>query len=123
MKSRVAGLMLALALLAGCSQVAQLQPVAGAEIAAVRAATNQVLVNRGVELMVAPVCREEQDKYRCEGSTVQGEAISAIAEVLTEPGPSPATSSRLRLRISVAGQQIFDGLVDDVLTQNARARE
>jgi hypothetical protein len=111
--------------LAGCSQVAQLQPVAGGQISAVRTATNDVLVEQYVDIQVAPVCTFEDPKFVCAGSTTDGEKIRAEANVLADFGAttteygaySPADVS---LVINVGDRQIFDGKVEDVLVDNGQ---
>lgn len=111
--------------LTGCSQAAQLQPVAGGQISAVRTATNDVLVKQDVDIQVAPVCTFEDPKFVCAGSTTDGEKIRAEANVLAEFGEtkteygaySPADVS---LVISVGDRQIFDGKVENVLVDDGQ---
>lgn len=124
MKSVFLGVGAVLAL-AGCTQIAQLQPVAGAQVTAVRIATNDVLVEKGVRIGVAPVCALEDPVYVCSGSTVGGREIRSEAEVLqpfgagrTEYGAD--TPADVTLRVTVGGREIFNGKVEDVLVQNAQ---
>ncbi len=116
---------LALIPLAGCSQIAQLQPVAGAEITAVRIATNDVLVQEKVPIDVAPTCELAGDLYVCTGTTRTGGAIRSEAQMKeafgatkTEYGAdSPAVIS---LKVTVNSREIFNGQVQTVLADNAQ---
>lgn len=120
-------LMAALALipLAGCTQVAQLQQVAGAEVSAVRMATNDVLVDQKVPIAVAPVCATQGEIYVCEGTARGGRQIRSEATVVepfgatkTEYGAdSPAVIS---LKVTVGTREIFNGQVQNVLAENAQ---
>lgn len=109
----------------GCSQVQQLQPVAGAQISAVRTATNDVLVDSGVPIEVAPVCEFTDPLFVCRGSAADGLEIVAEAEVLTPYGQTkdewgayvPADVS---LVIKVGTQTIYQGSVEDVLVENGQ---
>jgi hypothetical protein len=112
----------------GCTQVAQLRGVAGAEVSAVRTATNDVLVDQGVQIGVAPVCALEDPRYVCRGTTADGAEIASVAEVLAEYGATtdqygayvPADVS---LVVTVGGQEIFNGKVQDVLTSNGQVAQ
>ncbi len=111
--------------LAGCTQIAQLQPVAGAEVTAVRIATNDVLVDKNVRIGVAPVCGLEGELYVCKGTTRAGQEIRSEAKSLeafgattTEYGAySPAVVS---LKVTVGPREIFNGQVETVLAENAQ---
>jgi len=106
MRARWCGLLLSGLLLAGCSQIGGLAPVSGNEVSSVRTASIDVLLDKGVAIKVAPVCAESSGAFRCEGTTVDGGAI-----VVTAPASTP-----LRMTITVAGAQVFEGSVEDVLT-------
>jgi hypothetical protein len=119
------GLLLSMAGVVGCTQVAQLQPVAGGQISAVRTATNDVLVENGVPIMVAPVCEFADPLFRCLGTTMDGAEIVAEAEVLAPYGATkdewgayvPADVS---LVVSVGTEIIYTGTVEDVLVSNGQ---
>lgn len=100
--------------LAGCanvqSQIAQLQPVAGDALTSVNVAVIDVLLEQGVEVLVAPVCSYEPTTYTCAGSTTAGQPISATAE-----GAEPES-----VTITVGGDKIFTGSIADVLTKAGR---
>lgn len=118
-------LLLGLVGVAGCTQVAQLQPVAGGQISAVRTATNDVLVEQGVPIMVAPVCEFADPLFRCLGITMDGADIVAEAEVRAPYGETtdewgayvPADVS---LVVSVGTETIYTGTVEDVLVRNGQ---
>jgi hypothetical protein len=111
--------------LAGCSQIAQLQPVAGAEVTAVRIATNDVLVEKNVPIAVAPVCGLEGELYVCKGTARGGleirseaKSLEAFGATTTEYGAySPAVVS---LKVTVGPREIFNGQVETVLAENAQ---
>ena len=118
-------LLLSLAGVAGCSQVAQLQPVAGGQISAVRTATNDVLVEQGVAIMVAPVCEFADPLFRCLGTTMDGADILAEAEVLAAYGETTDewgayVPAEVSLVVSVGTETIYTGTVEDVLVRNGQ---
>lgn len=117
---------------AGCSQIAQLKPVAGDAVTGVRIATNDVLLNAGVAIQVAPVCTFVETDYTCTGSTTDGQPIVAKAsQVATDSVPADLTLDAeeseegaddvVVLEVTVGDQTIFRGLVSEVLRRNARA--
>ncbi len=111
--------------LTGCSQAAQLQPVAGGQISAVRTATNDILVDQDVDIQVAPVCEFEDPKFLCVGSTTDGKKITSEAEVLAEFGATKTeygayTPADVSLVVTVGEDQIFNGKVEKVLVENGR---
>lgn len=111
--------------LAGCTQIAQLQPVAGAEVTAVRIATNDVLVDKGVRIGVAPVCEPEGDIYVCKGTTRTGREIRSQAKVLEAFGATKTeygadTPAVVSLQVTVGSTEIFNGQVQNVLAENAQ---
>lgn len=123
MKKLIAAL--ALIPLAGCTQVAQLQQVAGAEVTAVRIATNDVLVDQKVPIVVAPVCASQGEVYVCEGTARGGRDIRSEATVEAAMGATKTeygadTPAVISLTVTVDGKQIFNGKVQDVLAQNAQ---
>lgn len=96
--------------LAGCSQIGALTPVGGTAITSVRNATYDVLVDEGVEVLVAPVCEQGEQGFTCTGSTIGGDAIVATGG-LTPP---------YDLRVEVGGEVIFEGTAQDVLAEALR---
>lgn len=106
MKRAIGGAILTLAL-AGCSQIDALAPVGGAEIADLRYATNEVLLEKGVDILVAPVCDGQGAALRCVGETVGNETITTtltseneesfdlvVGERLIHSGPVQAVLDR-----------------------------
>lgn len=125
MKGAVVIALAGVASLAGCTQIAQLQPVAGAQVTAVRIATNDVLVAKGVRIGVAPVCELRDPVYVCEGTTLRGRPIRSEAQVLAPFGQSKTeygadTAADVSLKVTVGSREIFNGKVEDVLAQNAQ---
>ncbi|GAB2911088.1 hypothetical protein GCM10027047_06680 [Rhodococcus aerolatus] len=101
---------LLLGALAGCSQVAALAPVGGDRLAEVRFATNDVLVERAVALLTAPVCTADGEAVTCTGSTVDQQPVTA-----TSSAADPGT-----LVVTVGPTTVFSGSLQDVLTAAAR---
>lgn len=123
MKRFIAGL--ALIPLAGCTQIAQLQPVAGAEITAVRIATNDVLVDQKVRIDVAPVCELDGETYVCKGTTRAGQEIRSEATMEEAFGATKTeygayTPAVISLKVTVGPREIFNGQVESVLASNAQ---
>lgn len=117
---------------AGCNQIAQLQPVAGDAVTGVRIATNDVLLNAGVAIQVAPVCTFVDTDYTCKGTTTDGLPIVAEATtvatdqvppdlVLAAEESEEGADDVVVLEVTVGDQTIFRGLVSEVLRRNARA--
>lgn len=106
-----AALGLAAVSLVGCSQIAALAPVGGDALAAVRFAANDVLLDHGVDILVAPVCEDPGDgSLRCQGETVEGEEI-----LVTSPAGNPPT-----MTVTVGSETLYTGSVQDVLDGAAR---
>jgi len=120
--------LLAAASTAGCSQVAQLRGVAGGEVSAVRTATNDVLIEQGVAIGVAPVCDVEDPGYACRGTTADGAEITSEATVLADYGETTDeygayVPADIALVVRVDGAEIFNGKVEDVLVGNGQVAE
>lgn len=91
--------------LTSCSQIDALAPVGGAAITSVRNATYDVLVDEGVEILVAPQCNAVPTGFTCEGSTVDGLTILAEA----------SADAPYELTISIDGKNVFQGTAQEVL--------
>ncbi len=110
----------------GCTQVAQLRGVAGAELSAVRTATNDVLVSKGVAIRVAPVCEYDATTYACEGTAADGSVIASTAIVRAAYGATTDewgadAPADISLVVTVAGTSIYDGTVEEVLQSSGQA--
>lgn len=101
-----------LALLPGCSQVAALAPVGGDALAEVRFGAIDVLLDRDVALLEAPVCDVEgsDPSVTCEGTTSAGEEILVSSSIEDDAV----------LSITVGGVEIFQGSLADVIDEAAR---
>lgn len=95
--------------LAGCSQVAALAPVGGDTVTTVRIAANDVLLDRGVRILRAPVCTTETDRYQCTGTAVEGE-ITVVALKDTDP---------LVMTVKAGSETVYDGPVQQVVDSAA----
>lgn len=91
--------------LTGCSQVAALTPVGGTAITSVRNATYQVLVQQQVPILVAPQCESATEGFTCEGSTIDGLAITTTA----------SATAPYEMTVTVGDEVVFDGTAQDVL--------
>jgi hypothetical protein len=100
--------LLAVPLLASCSQVAALQQVSGVPLATVEIAAADVLVAKDVPLLQAPNCTETETEFNCSGTTVAGKPI-----VVTVPNDEQQV-----MTITVDGEQIFSGPVQDVIEES-----
>ncbi len=96
---------LAVPLLAACSQVDSLQQVSGVPLATVEIAADDVLVAQNVRLLSAPACVEADGMFRCTGTTVDNEAIEV--EVPDD--------DEMIMTVRIAGQEIFQGQVQEVI--------
>jgi hypothetical protein len=95
---------LALAL-AGCSQVAAIAPVGGGRVADVRYAANDLLVEAGIEIRTAPVCREADHVVTCAGTTLDGAPIAVES----------AAGDEDAMTLTVGGDTLYSGSIQDVL--------
>lgn len=91
--------------LSGCSQLEQLQPVAGDQITAINFATADVLHDADVAVQTWPVCRFEDPRYVCTGTSIDGTTITATTGA-TRP---------YQLTVRLGNDEIFQGSVQDVL--------
>lgn len=111
----VGGLVLMPAVLAGCgSQIDGLAPVGGDAMTGVKFAATDVLLERKLSIMEAPVCTETGDTVSCVGSLTDGSAVSVQADISEKPH---------RMTITVGGSVVYDGDVQSVLDNAARATE
>lgn len=108
----LAGLAVIGAALAGCSQVSALAPVSGVPITTLRTASYDVLLREGVDILVAPQCVEEQDRFSCTGSTLDGQSITVVAP----------TEEPLTMTVTVGDTVLFTGEVQSVLDDAAEVQ-
>lgn len=113
--------------LAGCSQVAQLQPVAGDAISAVRIATMDVLSENDVPVAQWPTCTSVGNQYTCTGTTADGQEIRSTA---LEVAPYGATVDKygapedadVDLTVTVGPKTLYRGKVAQVLSKAGRVQ-
>ncbi|KQU57241.1 hypothetical protein ASG84_16710 [Rhodococcus sp. Leaf278] len=94
---------------AGCSQTAALAPVGGAELGNLRYAVNDVLFEKGIDILVAPVCSGTGADIECAGETTDNEAISGSA----------TSDDASTVEIKVGTEVLYSGSVQDVLDRNS----
>jgi len=93
-------------LLTGCSQIAAIAPVGGARVSEVRYAALDVLVEKQVDVLTVPTCEMAEDRsVTCTGSTIDGATIDVV---------SSATDQTM-LTVTVGGDELFSGAIQDVL--------
>ena len=94
---------------AGCSQTAALAPVGGAELGDLRYAVNDVLFEKGIEILVAPVCSGTGADIECAGETTDNEAITGSA----------TSYDASTVEVKVGTEVLYSGSVQDVLDRNS----
>lgn len=99
--------LLAAPLLVGCSQIDALQQVSGVPLATVEIAADDVLVSKGIDLLEAPTCVEGDGEFTCSGTTLDRQEIAVKV---------PDDEQQV-MTITVGGEQIFSGPVQDVVEQ------
>lgn len=92
--------------LTACSQVAAVAPVGGGHQAEVRYAAIDVLLDAGVEILVAPVCEADAAVITCAGETVSGEPIEVH-------------SSASDVEVTVGSDVIYSGSIMEILERAA----
>lgn len=125
---RIIGVLLVAACASGCSQAAQLRPVAGGAVSAVRTATNDVLVASEIPIETAPTCAYEEPLFVCRGTAAGGVEIVAESKELAPYGATKDewgayVPADMTLQITVGGEPLFDGKVEDVLQSNGRVTQ
>lgn len=96
-------------LMAGCSQLAELQPVAGDQVTSVQIAASDVLVANKVAVKTWPVCSSSGSTYTCTGASVAGQGITATAQ-----------GDPLALQVKVGGRVLYAGPLTEVITAAGR---
>ncbi|TQK20300.1 hypothetical protein FBY40_2829 [Microbacterium sp. SLBN-154] len=96
---------------AGCSQIAAIAPVGGDRLAEVRYAVNDILIEEGIDILVAPVCTVGADEVTvaCEGSTRDERAIDAVSEA--------ASSDQIVVRVD--DEVVYEGSLMTVLERGS----
>ncbi|AJW38609.1 hypothetical protein NY08_577 [Rhodococcus sp. B7740] len=94
---------------AGCSQTAALAPVGGAELGDLRYAVNDVLFEKGIEILVAPVCSGTGADIECAGETTDNDAITGSA----------TSDDASTVEVKVGTEVLYSGSVQDVLDRNS----
>ncbi|MFJ4037177.1 hypothetical protein ACIPVB_03760 [Microbacterium sp. NPDC090007] len=102
--------LMAVAVLAGCSQIAAIAPVGGNHLTEVRFATIDVLQEQGIALQDVPTCtRGDDGSVACTGTTSTGDDVAA-----SSPGSDPD-----RVTVTVSSKVVFDGSVSEVIDRAA----
>lgn len=110
--ARAGVLILAAGLLTGCSQIAALAPVGGNGLAEVRFGAIDVLQEKGIDVLSAPVCIsvDAGPAVTCTGTTIDGRNIAVTS----------STIAGAELEVVIDGKTLFRGRLSDVLDQAAR---
>lgn len=98
--------------LSGCSQIAALAPVGGNGVAEVRFGAIDVLQEKGIAILTAPVCTQADagPVVTCAGTTADGREIAVTSSVAPDA----------QLVITVGDANIFSGALSTVLDEAAR---
>ena len=98
--------------LAGCSEISALAPVGGNGLAEVRFAAIDVLQQKNVALLTAPVCAQADTGplVTCVGTSADGREITVTSSV----------ASGAQLVVAVGGETIYSGALTEVLDEAAR---
>ena len=100
-------------LLGACtSQLDALAPVGGDAVTGVTFAATDVLLQRKFGILEAPVCTLAGTAVACVGSLTDGSRVSVSADVTAKPHT---------MTVTVGGEVIFEGHVQSVLDDAARA--
>jgi hypothetical protein len=130
----VAAAGLAVAGLAGCSQVAQLQPVAGDAEITVRAATIDVALSQGLTFKSAPTCEYSGTHFTCQGLATDGRAVIGEADQYTTPEvpqqfqadlpkDAAAADKFIVIKVTAGDATLYQGLTGTIMEQNARTAQ
>lgn len=104
---------LAVAALAGCaSQLSALAPVGGDALTGVKFAATDVLLEKKLGILEAPVCTQTGSAVSCVGSLTDGAVISVQADIGTKPHT---------MTVTVGGSVVYDGEVQKILDEAAYA--
>ncbi len=108
----VGALIVAAGVLAGCSQISALAPVGGDGLAEVRFGAIDVLQDKGIDVLSAPVCVtvDAGPAVTCAGTTIDGGVITVTS----------STAAGAALEVVVGGETLFRGVLSDVLDRAAR---
>ena len=106
------GPLLAVSALTGCSQTAALAPVGGNQLAEVRFATIDVLLDAGIGIQVAPVCTAAANQdVSCAGTSVDGRALTSTS----------LASDQDTMTVKAGTTTVYRGSIEDVLNRHSRA--
>lgn len=98
--------------LTGCSQIAALAPVGGNALAEVRFGAIDVLQQKNIEVLTAPVCAQAETGpvVTCSGTSMDGRQITVTSSV----------ASDAQLIVALGEETIFSGSLAEVLDEAAR---
>jgi hypothetical protein len=104
---------LAIGAMTGCaSQLDGLAPVGGDALTGVKFAATDVLLEKKLGILEAPVCTETGDTVSCIGSLTDGAVINVQADIGTKPHT---------MTVTVGGNVVYDGEVQKILDEAAYA--
>lgn len=135
---RVAGWVGAIAVagaaLSGCSQVAQLQPVAGDSISTLRSVTIDSVLDSGAQFKTAPVCTDSGTELTCQGLTSDSRVVLGTGQQLTTPeipsefadqvpGWATDSDSFVVAKVTLGQDVIFNGVALAALDDAGRTEQ
>ena len=129
---RLAGFAAAVAMaavaLTGCSQVAQLQPVAGDSLSTVRTLTIDTVLESGAQFKTAPVCTVEGEDITCQGLTSDSQVVLSTGQSLAKseipsqfadqvPGWATDSDTFVVAKVTVGQDVLYDGVALEALDE------
>ncbi len=115
----------------GCSQVAQLRPVAGDALITLRTVTIDTVLDSGGTFKTVPACSADGENLSCEGLTSDGQAVLSEGQKLTKveipsefadqvPGWAKDTDSFVVAKVTVGQDVLYNGVAIELLDETGR---
>jgi hypothetical protein len=123
-----AALTVAAMALTGCSQVAQLQPVAGDSLSTVRSVTIDTVLESGKQFKTVPVCTAEGEDITCQGLTTDSQVVASTGQSLAKsdipsefadqvPGWATDSDTFVVAKVTVGQDVLYDGVALEALDE------
>lgn len=131
LRAAVAAAAIAAVALTGCSQVAQLKPVAGDALSTLRSVTIDTVQASGASFKTAPVCTVDGENLSCQGLTTDGQAVTSAGQQLTKaeipsdlqdqvPGWATDTDSFVVAEVKLGSNVLYNGVALEALDEAGR---
>jgi hypothetical protein len=131
LQTAVAAACIAAVAVTGCSQVAQLRPVAGDALITLRTVTIDTVLDSGGSFKTVPVCSADGQQLSCQGLTSEGQAVLSEGQKLTKvdipsefadqvPGWAKDSDSFVVAKVTVGQDVLYHGVAIELLDQTGR---